>query len=75
LQNQAWQSVSNHYNSESVPGMEQCQALMRDQVCSAYANYAGNWGVAANCSDRFSQQAQTNPFYFNAATDYGYWFY
>jgi hypothetical protein len=75
LQNQAWQSVSNHYNSESVPGMDQCQALMRDQVCSAYANYAGNWGVAANCSDRFSQQAQTNPFYFNAATDYGYWFY
>jgi hypothetical protein len=74
LQNQAWQSVSNYYNSQSVPSMEQCQAVMRDQVCSAYANYAGNWGVGAICTDRFSQQAQTNPFYFNAATDYGYWF-
>jgi hypothetical protein len=74
LQNQAWQSVSNYYNSESVPGMDQCQAAMRDQVCNAYANYSGNWGLAASCSDRFSQQAQTNPFYFNAASDYGYWF-
>jgi hypothetical protein len=74
LQNQAWQSVSNHYNSQSEPSMGHCQALMRDQVCSAYANYSGNGGVAANCSDRFSQQGQTNPFYFNAATDYGYWF-
>jgi hypothetical protein len=74
LQNLAWQSVSNYYNSASEPGMDQCQAVMRDQVCSAYATYSGNWGVAANCSDRFSQQAQTNPFYFDAASDYGYWF-
>jgi hypothetical protein len=74
LQNQAWQSVSNYYNSQSVPGMEQCQAVMRDEVCSAYANYSGNWGVGAICSDRFSQPAQSNPFYFDAASDYGYWF-
>jgi hypothetical protein len=74
LQNLAWQSVSNYYNTASEPSMSQCQALMRDQVCSAYANYAGNPGVAAGCIDRFAQQAQNNPFYYNAASDNGFWF-
>jgi hypothetical protein len=74
LQNLAWQSVSNHYNSASEPGMDQCQALMRDEVCNAYANYSGNTGVAGACIGRFTQQAQANPFYFDAAADSGYWF-
>jgi hypothetical protein len=74
LQSVAWQSVSNYYNSASVPSMEQCQAVMRDQVCSAYANYSGNLGVAGNCSGLFTQQAQSNPFYYSAASDNGYWF-
>ena len=54
--------------------MEQCQAVMRDQVCSAYANYSGNPGVAGSCSGRFALQAQSNPFYYSAASDNGYWF-
>ena len=74
LQNLAWQSVSNYYNTASVPSMDQCQAVMRDQVCSAYANYSGNTGVASSCSARFTEQAQSNPFYYSAASDYGYWF-
>ena len=48
--------------------------MMRDQVCSAYANYSGNTGVASSCSARFTEQAQSNPFYYSAASDYGYWF-
>jgi hypothetical protein len=74
LQNVAWQSVSDHYNSASVPSMDQCQAVMRDQVCSAFANYAGYPGVAASCIGRFSEQAQSNPFYYSAASDRGFWF-
>ena len=74
LQNLAWQSVSNYYNSASTPSMDQCQAVMRDEVCNAYASYSGNTGVAAGCIGRFTQQAQTNPFYYSAASDSGYWF-
>ena len=74
LQNVAWQSVSNYYNTASEPSMDQCQAVMRDQVCSAYASYAGNNGVAAGCIGRFTQQTQANPFYYSAGTDSGYWF-
>jgi hypothetical protein len=73
LQNVAWQSVSNHYNTAGEPSMDQCQAAMRDQVCSAYANYSGNTGVAATCGARFSQQDQGNPFFYGAETDQGYW--
>jgi hypothetical protein len=72
LQNIAWQAVSNHYNNASVPSMDQCQAAMRDQVCSAYANYSGNPGLAGGCSARFSEQSQNNPFY--GGNDSGYWF-
>jgi hypothetical protein len=74
LQNLAWQSVSNYYNSASEPSMEQCQALMRDEVCNAYANHSGNTAVAGSCSYRFSEQAQSNPFYYDAASDSGFWF-
>lgn len=74
LQNAAWQSVSNYDNNASVPSMDQCQAVMRDQVCTAYANYSGNPGVAGGCIARFTQQAQSNPFYYSAASDYGFWF-
>ena len=74
LQNLAWQSVSNYYNTASDPNMDECQAVMRDQVCSAYASYSGNWGLAASCSDRFTQQSQNNPFFYSAASDNGFWF-
>ncbi len=74
LQNVAWQSVSNHYNSATTPSMEQCQAVMREQVCSAFASYSGYSGVAAVCGARFTQQDRGNPFYYSAAADAGYWF-
>ena len=74
MQNVAWQSVSNYYNTASVPSMDHCQAVMRDQVCNAYANYAGNAAAGSSCVARFREQTQSNPFYYNAATDYGYWF-
>jgi hypothetical protein len=72
LQNLAWQAVSNYYNNASAPNMDQCQAAMRNEVCSAYANYSGYYGVAASCSARFSEQSQNNPFY--GGNDAGYWF-
>lgn len=74
LQNVAWQSVSNYYNNASVPSMEQCQAVMRDQVCNAYASYAGNPGAGSSCVARFGQSSPSNPFFYSAATDAGYWF-
>jgi hypothetical protein len=74
LQNLAWQSVSNYYNNATTPSMDSCQAVMRNEVCTAYANYSGNAGVAAGCSDRFAQQAQNNPFFYSAASDNGFWF-
>ncbi len=73
LQNVAWQSVSNYYNSAATPSMDQCQAAMRDQVCVAYANYIGNAGLATGCVARYAQQSQANPFYYGAG-DSGYWF-
>ncbi len=73
LQNFAWQAVSNHYNNATTPNMDQCQALMRNEVCAAYANYSGNPGLASGCSARFSEQSQNNPFYYGG-NDSGYWF-
>ncbi len=74
LQQIAWQSVSDYYNSASTPSMAQCQAVMREQVCSAFGAYKSDAGAASNCISRFSMQNQGNPFYYNAATDAGYWF-
>jgi hypothetical protein len=74
LQEIAWQSVAGHYNSAATPSMSQCQAVMREQVCSAFAGYKGGAGVLQGCVDRFSQQSQNNPFYFNAGSDAAYWF-
>ncbi len=73
LQNIAWQSVSNHYNNVAELNMPQCQALMRDQVCMAYANYIGNGDVGSRCIGLFSEQSQRNPFYYDAGSDGGYW--
>jgi hypothetical protein len=74
LQNVAWQSVSRYYNSAATPSMDQCQAVMRDQVCNAHASYSGNASAASSCVARFAQSSQSNPFYYSAATDAGYWF-
>jgi hypothetical protein len=74
LQQVAWQSVANHYNSASTPSMSQCQATMREQYCSAFAGYKGGSGMLNGCISRFSAQSQDNPFYYNAGSDAGYWF-
>ena len=74
LQDVAWQSVANHYNGASTPSMPQCQAVMREQYCSAFAGYKGGSGMLNGCLSRFSQQSQDNPFYYNAGSDAGYWF-
>jgi hypothetical protein len=74
LQQVAWQSVSSHYNSASTPSMSQCQAVMREQYCSAFGAYTGDSGMVNGCIGRFSTQSQDNPFYYNAATDAAYWF-
>jgi hypothetical protein len=73
LQQVAWQSVADHYNGASTPSMSQCQAVMREQYCSAFDAYKGG-GTASNCISRFSAQNQDNPFYYNASTDAAYWF-
>jgi hypothetical protein len=74
LQDIAWQSVANHYNSSSTPSMGQCQAVMREQYCSAFASYKGGSGMQDGCISRFSEQTQNNPFYYNAGSDAAYWF-
>lgn len=74
LQEIAWQSVRNYYDNARTPSMGQCQARMRDTYCQAFANFRGGAGMLENCKARFTQQSQDNPFYFNAATDAGYWF-
>jgi hypothetical protein len=75
LQKAAWQSVSNHYNGATTPSMPQCQALMREQYCSAFAGYTkGGTGLLERCISRFSEQSQNNPFYYSAAGDAAYWF-
>jgi hypothetical protein len=74
LQDIAWQSVANHYNSAGTPSMSQCQAVMREQYCSAFASYKGDPGMQGGCISRFSQQTQQNPFYYDAGSDAGYWF-
>jgi hypothetical protein len=74
LQDIAWQSVANYYNSSSTPSMPQCQAVMREQYCSAFADYRGGAGMLGGCVGKFSAQSQDNPFYYNAGTDAGYWF-
>ena len=74
LQNLAWQSVSNYYNTASVPSMDQCQAVMREQYCSTFAAYKNQPGMLGTCLGRFSEQSQNNPFYYNADSDAGHWF-
>ncbi len=75
LQQTAWQSVSSHYNSAVTPSMPQCQALMREQYCSAFAAYQGGGnGLLERCVGRFSSQSQDNPFYYDAGSDATYWF-
>jgi hypothetical protein len=74
LQDIAWQSVANHYNSAGTPSMPQCQAVMREQYCAVFAGYKGDSGMLGGCISRFSQQTQDNPFYYNAGGDAGYWF-
>jgi hypothetical protein len=74
LQEIAWQSVSRYYDGASPPSMNQCQAMMRDTYCQAFANFRGGSGMLENCRARFAQQSQDNPFYFDAKTDNRYWF-
>jgi hypothetical protein len=74
LQQVAWQSVASHYNSVSTPSMSQCQAVMREQYCSAFGAYRGDSGMVSGCINRFSAQTQDNPFYYNAGSDASYWF-
>jgi hypothetical protein len=75
LQQMAWQSVSNHYNANATePSPSQCQAAMREQVCTAYASYSGNPNNAAGCIARFGEASQNNPFHYDAASDRAYWF-
>jgi hypothetical protein len=74
LQQVAWQAVSGHYNGASTPSMSQCQAVMREQYCSAFGAYKGGSGMVSGCISRFSTQSQDNPFYYNAASDAAYWF-
>jgi hypothetical protein len=74
LQDVAWQSVANHYNGASTPSMSQCQAVMREQVCSAFAGYKVGAPTVGSCVDRFTQQTPNNPFYYNASVDSAYWF-
>jgi hypothetical protein len=74
LQNVAWESVSAYFNGASVPSMDQCQAAMRDQICSAYGNYANNPGVTPGCVAQFTEASQRNPFRYDAGSDGGYWF-
>jgi hypothetical protein len=74
LQQVAWQSVAGHYGGASTPSMAQCQAVMREQYCSAFGAYKGDANSTSNCINRFSTQSQDNPFYYNAATDAAYWF-
>lgn len=73
LQQVAWQSVANHYNSASTPSMPQCQALMREQYCAAFAGYKGGLSMLNGCVSRFSLQSLDNPFYYNAGADSAYW--
>jgi hypothetical protein len=73
LQDIAWQSVANHYNSASTPSMSQCQATMREQYCSAFASYKGGTGMLSGCIGRFTEQTQNNPLYYSAGSDAGYW--
>ncbi len=73
LQDIAWQSVASYYNSAGTPSMPQCQAVMREQYCSAFAAYKGGAGMLDSCIGRFAEQTQNNPFYYNAGSDAGYW--
>jgi hypothetical protein len=67
--------VSNHYNANAAePSPSACQAVMREQVCTAYANYSGNLGGASGCIARFGEASQNNPFHYDAARDRLYWF-
>jgi hypothetical protein len=74
LQNIAWQSVTNQYNSAGTPSMAQCQAVMREHFCSTFAAYKNQPGMLGTCLGRFSEQSQSNPFYYSAGSDAGYWF-
>jgi hypothetical protein len=74
LQNIAWRSVSSYYSSAATRTMDQCQAVMRDQVCSAYNSYRNTIERIGSCMSYFTSQSQGNPFYYNASTDAGYWF-
>jgi hypothetical protein len=46
---------------------------MRESYCSAFASYKGGSGMLNGCIGRFTDQAQNNPFYYNAGSDAGYW--
>ena len=72
LQALAWQAVSSHFNNYREPDLAQCRQIMVNSVCPAFWKFAKLDGKA--CSEPFSDQAQSNPFYFDASTDRGYWF-
>ncbi len=74
LQNVAWQAVASHYNSFTSPDLAQCRAAMRDTVCAAFYNFTGQPAQTASCVGTFTSTSQSNPFYFNAASDRSYWF-
>jgi hypothetical protein len=74
LQNAAWQSVSKYYSNAGTPSMNQCQATMQNSYCQAFGDFKGGAAMVDGCVNRFTQQSQDNPFYFNASTDASYWF-
>lgn len=75
LQQVAWQSVANYYNSAPSRSMAECQSLMVNQVCPAFVSYKNMGGDYQNyCASRFSVQSQDNPFWFDWGSDAWYWY-
>jgi hypothetical protein len=76
LQAAAWQVVSNHINSFTLPDLTQCRSDMHDSVCTAFFNFTKRPDQIqiTKCQAFFTADDQNNPFHFDASTDASYWF-
>jgi hypothetical protein len=73
MQNLAWEVASGDLGA-SGSDMAACRAHVRDDYCATYNNYVGRAQDIGSCQAFFAAASANNPFYFDAASDAGYWF-
>jgi len=74
LQNIAAQFVTTYQANQRTLSPTECRDYMVNTFCAAYHNFRNEAGQIQGCRNLYMTENNSNPFYYNAATDNAYWF-